>query len=62
MSAAGMRVRQLWLEATRENIEASCEEAERLAPQLEAEEVDYLEGLANVREVLLRDKDAAPRP
>lgn len=63
MSAAGERVNQLWLEATPETIEAAWEEAVRLAPQLEENERDYLEGLANIRETLRAQRPpAAPHP
>lgn len=56
MSAAGDRVCQLWLEATAETIEAAIEEAGRLAPQLEEQERDYLEGLAVVLMTVRRMK------
>jgi hypothetical protein len=60
VSIAGERVNQLWLEATPETIEAAWAEAVRLAPRLEENERDYLEGLANIRESLRAQQTAPP--
>lgn len=63
MSAAGERVRKLWVEANRATVEAAWAEAVGLADQLEENERDYLEGLASVRAVLTgRQPDAPPVP
>lgn len=60
MSAAGERVYKLWVEATPETIVAACDEAARLAPQLEEHERDYLEGLAMARDAMARNRPDSP--